>query len=114
MDTRSSSNCLGSIAADLFDHKVKYKLFATKVWPLLASSRRSRRFSKEVTDPIGLTFGVGGSFWGATGKFITGGSGLCAWSAGRCLAARRQKKKRCVSGAGSWEPAAAWPPPQAN
>jgi len=30
---------LGSIAADLFDHKDKYKLFATKVWPLLASRR---------------------------------------------------------------------------
>src|SRR5271165_7626854 len=30
---------LGSIATDLFDHKDKYKLFATKVWPLLASRR---------------------------------------------------------------------------
>jgi hypothetical protein len=30
---------LGSIAADLFDHKDKYKLFARKVWPLLASRR---------------------------------------------------------------------------
>ena len=30
---------LGSIAADLFDHKDKYKLFATKIWPLLASRR---------------------------------------------------------------------------
>ena len=30
---------LGSIAADLFDEKDKYKLFATKVWPLLASRR---------------------------------------------------------------------------
>ena len=30
---------LGSIAADLFDEKDKYKLFATKVWPLLASCR---------------------------------------------------------------------------
>ena len=27
---------LGSIAADLFDDKDKYKLFARKVWPLLA------------------------------------------------------------------------------
>ncbi len=30
---------LGSIAADLFDQKDKYKLFATKVWPLLAGCR---------------------------------------------------------------------------
>jgi hypothetical protein len=30
---------LGSIAADLFDEKDKYKLFASKVWPLLASRR---------------------------------------------------------------------------
>jgi hypothetical protein len=30
---------LGSIAADLFDHKDKYKVFATKIWPLLASQR---------------------------------------------------------------------------
>ena len=30
---------LGSIAADLFDEKDKYKLFARKVWPLLASRR---------------------------------------------------------------------------
>jgi transposase len=30
---------LGSIAADLFNNKDKYKLFATKVWPLLASRR---------------------------------------------------------------------------
>jgi hypothetical protein len=28
---------LGSIAADLFDEKDKYKLFARKVWPLLAA-----------------------------------------------------------------------------
>ena len=30
---------LGSIAPDLFDEKDKYKLFATKVWPLLAGCR---------------------------------------------------------------------------
>jgi transposase len=30
---------LGSIAADLFDDKDKYKLFARKVWPLLAAQR---------------------------------------------------------------------------
>src|SRR3984893_4567807 len=30
---------LGSIAADLFDKKDKYKLFATKVWPVLAGCR---------------------------------------------------------------------------
>jgi hypothetical protein len=30
---------LGSIAADLFDDKDKYKLFARKVWPLLATKR---------------------------------------------------------------------------
>jgi hypothetical protein len=30
---------LGSIATDLFDKKDKYKLFATKIWPLLASYR---------------------------------------------------------------------------
>jgi hypothetical protein len=30
---------LGSIAADLFDQKDKYKLFARKVWPLLAGCR---------------------------------------------------------------------------
>ena len=30
---------LGSIAADLFDDKDKYKLFARKVWPLLAAKR---------------------------------------------------------------------------
>ncbi len=30
---------LGSIAPYLFDEKVKYKLFATKVWPLLAGCR---------------------------------------------------------------------------
>jgi transposase len=30
---------LGSIAPDLFDDKDKYKLFATKVWPLLAAKR---------------------------------------------------------------------------
>jgi transposase len=30
---------LGWIAADLFDQKDKYKLFATKVWPLLAGCR---------------------------------------------------------------------------
>src|ERR1700730_10286637 len=30
---------LGSIAADLFDQKDKYKLLATKVWPLLADCR---------------------------------------------------------------------------
>jgi transposase len=30
---------LGSIAADLFDEKDKYKLFATKIWPLLAGYR---------------------------------------------------------------------------
>ncbi len=28
---------LGSAAADLFDEKDKYKLFARKIWPLLAS-----------------------------------------------------------------------------
>jgi len=30
---------LGSIAPDLFGEKDKYKLFATKVWPLLAGCR---------------------------------------------------------------------------
>ena len=30
---------LGSIASDLFDEKDKYKLFATKIWPLLAGYR---------------------------------------------------------------------------
>jgi transposase-like protein DUF772 len=30
---------LGSIAADLFSDQDKYKLFATKIWPLLAKSR---------------------------------------------------------------------------
>jgi hypothetical protein len=30
---------LGSIAVDLFDEKDKYKLFATKIWPLLAGYR---------------------------------------------------------------------------
>src|SRR5215831_21153287 len=30
---------LGSIAPDLFDDKDKYKLFARKVWPLLAARR---------------------------------------------------------------------------
>ena len=30
---------LGSIATDLFDDKDKYKLFARKVWPLLAAKR---------------------------------------------------------------------------
>jgi transposase len=30
---------LGSIAADLFDEKDKYKLFARKIWPLLAGCR---------------------------------------------------------------------------
>ena len=30
---------LGSIAADLFDDKDKYKLFAGKIWPLLAAKR---------------------------------------------------------------------------
>ena len=30
---------LGSIAPDLFDEKDKYKLFATKVWPLLVGCR---------------------------------------------------------------------------
>jgi hypothetical protein len=30
---------LGSIAADLFDKKDKYKLFAAKIWPLLAGYR---------------------------------------------------------------------------
>ena len=30
---------LGYIAAELFDEKDRYKLFATKVWPLLASYR---------------------------------------------------------------------------
>jgi hypothetical protein len=30
---------LGSIAADLFSDQDKYKLFATKIWPLLAQSR---------------------------------------------------------------------------
>jgi hypothetical protein len=30
---------LGSIAPDLFDDKDKYKLFARKVWPLLAALR---------------------------------------------------------------------------
>ena len=30
---------LGSIAADLFDEKDKYKLFATQIWPLLAGYR---------------------------------------------------------------------------
>jgi hypothetical protein len=45
-------------------------------------------------EPIGLTCGIGRSFWGATGKLITGGAELCAWNAGLCLAARHQKKKR--------------------
>jgi hypothetical protein len=30
---------LGSIAADLFSDQDKYKLFATKIWPLLAQNR---------------------------------------------------------------------------
>ena len=39
-DTQGSLfESLGSIAADLFDKKDKYKLFATKVWPLLAGQR---------------------------------------------------------------------------
>ena len=32
---------LGSIAPDLFDEKDKYKLFATKVWPLLAAAGKN-------------------------------------------------------------------------
>ena len=31
---------LGSIAAKLFDQKDKYKLFATKVWPVLVRYRQ--------------------------------------------------------------------------
>jgi transposase len=39
-DTQGSLfESLGSIAADLFDKKDKYKLFATKIWPLLARHR---------------------------------------------------------------------------
>jgi hypothetical protein len=39
-DTQGSLfESLGSIAADLFDDKDKYKLFARKVWPLLAAQR---------------------------------------------------------------------------
>jgi transposase len=39
-DTQGSLfESLGSIAADLFDDKDKYKLFAKKVWPLLAAQR---------------------------------------------------------------------------
>ena len=39
-DTQGSLfESLGSIAADLFDQKDKYKLFARKVWPLLAGCR---------------------------------------------------------------------------
>src|ERR1700745_3123969 len=39
-DTQGSLfESLGSIAADLFDKKDKDKLFATKVWPLLAGQR---------------------------------------------------------------------------
>ncbi|MGD0183421.1 MAG: transposase [Terriglobales bacterium] len=39
-DTQGSLfESLGSIAADLFDEKDKYKLFARKIWPLLASCR---------------------------------------------------------------------------
>jgi hypothetical protein len=34
---------LESIAADLFDEKYKYKLFATKVWPPLAGHRQELR-----------------------------------------------------------------------
>jgi len=33
---------LGSIAADLFDDKDKYKLFARKVWPLLGTFRTGK------------------------------------------------------------------------
>jgi transposase len=38
---------LGSIAPDLFDEKDKYKLFATKVWPLLAGCREELAQSYE-------------------------------------------------------------------
>jgi transposase len=39
-DTQGSLfESLGSIAADLFDEKDKYKLFARKIWPLLAGCR---------------------------------------------------------------------------
>ena len=39
-DTQGSLfESLGSIATDLFDKKDKYKLFATKIWPLLAGQR---------------------------------------------------------------------------
>jgi hypothetical protein len=31
---------LGSIAANLFSDQDRYKLFATKIWPLLAKSRK--------------------------------------------------------------------------
>jgi len=30
---------LGSLAGELFSDQDKYKLFATKIWPLLAKSR---------------------------------------------------------------------------
>ena len=39
---------LGSIAAKLFDQKDKYKLFATKVWPVLV---RYRQELAECYDP---------------------------------------------------------------
>ena len=45
-DTQGSLfESLGSIAADLFDEKDKYKLFARKVWPLLVLPRVSKRLT---------------------------------------------------------------------
>jgi hypothetical protein len=58
---------LGSIAADLFDDKDKYKLFASKVWPLLAARpapRQAQSASEICTSPEKTdTFPARSAFW---------------------------------------------------